>query len=285
LTKILIIGASGMLGSTLLRFFVDKSSCEVFGTARTSSSVQSLPDKYLSHLIFGVDIESNNSLLSLLSEVKPDVVINCAGVVKQLPSASNPLVTLPINSIFPHLLSKMCLLSGARLIHFSTDCVFSGSKGMYIESDIPDARDLYGLSKHLGEISDSNSITIRTSIIGHELNTNKSLIEWFLSQNDQVKGYTKAVFSGLPTIEIANIIEDYILPNTNLNGIYHVSSDPISKYELLNTVANIYNKKIEIIADQTLSVDRSLDSTLFRNATGFKPKPWSELLVSMRDFG
>ena len=274
-----------MLGSTLLRYFTDKSFFEVTGTARETSSVIGLPEKYHSNIIFGVDIRSEESIHKLLSKVKPDLVINCVGVVKQLPSSQDPLIILPINALFPHILSKICLDLGARLIHFSTDCVFSGAKGMYKESDNPDAKDIYGLSKYLGEINDSNSLTIRSSIIGHELNSNQSLLEWFLSQKSSVKGYTKAVFSGFPTLEIARILEYFVIPNKELNGLYHISSDPISKYELLKIVAKIYKKDIDIIADDSVQIDRSLDSSLFRNNTGFRPQSWSDLLLSMHDYG
>lgn len=274
-----------MLGSTLLRYFTDNDLFQVTGTARETSSVRGLPEKYLCNINFGIDIRSEDSVHKLVSNIKPDFVINCVGVVKQLPSSQDPLTILPINALFPHILSKICLDSGAKLIHFSTDCVFSGEKGMYKESDIADARDIYGLSKYLGEIKGPNLLTIRTSIIGHELNTNQSLLEWFLSQKSSVKGYRRAIFSGFPTIEIAKILENYIIPNTELSGLYHISSDPISKFELLNMTANIYDKEIDIIADDSIQIDRSLDSSLFRKTTGFHPRPWSDLLLSMHDYG
>ena len=173
---------------------------------------------------------------------------------------------------------------GARLIHMSTDCVFSGSVGMYTESTFPDANDLYGRSKYLGEVDYLNAITLRTSIIGHELSGSKSLVCWFLSQMGSVKGFKKAIFSGLPTIEIAKVIRENVLPNTSLRGTYHLSVDPINKYDLLKLIARQYEKEIDIIPDESYVIDRSLNSERFRLATGFKPKPWPQLIKEMYEF-
>jgi dTDP-4-dehydrorhamnose reductase len=167
----------------------------------------------------------------------------------------------------------------------STDCVYPGDQGMYVESDPSDAKDLYGRSKFLGEVDYPNALTLRTSIIGHELDGCRSLVGWFLSQSGIITGYTKAIFSGLPTVEIARIIRDFILPNPSLRGLYHVSADPINKYDLLCLVAKTYGKDIDIRMDDKFVIDRSLDSSRFRKATGYLPKPWTELVASMKDFG
>ena len=204
--------------------------------------------------------------------------------MKQLSDANDPLIALPINSLFPHMLARCCAEHGARVIHMSTDCVFSGSKGGYLEDDITDAHDLYGVSKRLGEVDYPNAVTLRTSIIGHELNGNRSLIDWFLSQDGSVKGFTEAIFSGLPTVEIARIIKNYVIPNEELCGVYHVSADPINKYDLLNMVAIIYGHKAEIIKDDNFKIDRSLDSSRFRALTGFKPATWHEMITTMKNF-
>ena len=166
----------------------------------------------------------------------------------------------------------------------STDCVFSGSKGGYLDDETPDAQDLYGLSKRLGEVDYPNAITLRTSIIGHELNGNRSLVDWFLSQKGSVKGFSEAIFSGLPTVEIARIIKDYVIPNKDLRGVYHLSAEPINKYDLLNLIANIYGHKTEIIKDTNFKIDRSLDSSRFQKAVGFKPAPWYEMITTMKNF-
>ncbi|NTU50097.1 MAG: SDR family oxidoreductase, partial [Desulfobulbaceae bacterium] len=187
--------------------------------------------------------------------------------------------------IFPHRLSKLCALVGARLIHISTDCVFSGKKGMYSEEDFPDANDLYGRTKLLGEVDYPNALTLRTSMIGHEITGSKSLISWFLAQKGPVKGYRRAVFSGLPTVEIARVILDFVLPNAELHGVYHLSAAPIDKYDLLSRVAMVYGKSIEIVPDDSVQINRSLDSSRFRAVTGFNPKSWDEMIIAMRDFG
>jgi dTDP-4-dehydrorhamnose reductase len=156
---------------------------------------------------------------------------------------------------------------------------------MYTEADASDAKDLYGRSKYLGEVDYPHAITLRTSIIGHELDGVRSLIGWFLAQEGSVKGFKRAIFSGLPTVEIARVIRDHVIPQPELHGLYHVSAEPISKFDLLTLVAQTYRKTIDISADDQLVIDRSLDSTRFRQVTGFAPKPWPEQIRSMRDFG
>jgi len=284
--KILVIGATGMLGNTLFRFLTDNSvSNEVLGTIRSSGNLNLFDDKYRNCLISNIDIENHDSLVNLLSNIRPDVVINCAGIIKQLKNASDPLPVISINAYYPHKLAKLCSLLDARLIHISTDCVFSGRKGGYKEEDECDASDLYGLSKNIGEVKYDNCLTIRTSMIGHELNSSNSLVDWFLHQEGQVNGYSKAIFSGLPTVELANVINSYILPDSDLHGLYHVSAEQISKFDLLNLVSKIYNKKITIINDENVVINRSLDSAKFKKITGYVPPDWEKLIISMKDFG
>ena len=282
--RVLILGASGMLGSTLLRYFSAQEGVEVFGTARSAKGIESLFDVRRVRMIGDVDVGHEERLCEVFTEVRPDVVVNCIGVVKQLADAEDPLTAISINSLLPHRLAKYCAAVGARLVHLGTDCVFSGGKGNYLESDVPDATDLYGRSKLLGEVDYPNALTLRTSLIGHELNSSRSLVDWFLSQEGSVKGYRRAIFSGLPTVETARVIHEYVLPNPDLRGVYHLSVDPISKFDLLSFVAKVYNKDIEIIPDDSVVIDRSLDSTRFREATGFKPKPWPQLIQEMHDF-
>jgi dTDP-4-dehydrorhamnose reductase len=284
-TRLLILGASGMLGNTLLRYFAAKESFKVFASTRSFGLFGDIVRETDCKLITGIEAENLDDLRRVFDKAQPDVVVNCIGIVKQLAAAEDALVSIPINSLLPHRLASLCNASGSRLLHFSTDCVFSGKKGGYIESDVPDATDLYGLSKLLGEVDYLNSITLRTSLIGHELLGARSLVNWFLAQEGSVQGFTKAKFSGLPTVEIARVIESYVLPNPELHGLYNLSVDPISKYELLSIVKLVYGKKIDIIPNDSLVIDRSLDSTRFRQATGFVPKPWSELVQAMHNFG
>lgn len=281
--KILVLGASGMLGNAVFKFFAYDSSYRVTGTTRSKNSIGLFPKDIRGYLVYGVDIDDAEELRKLFEELRPDVVINCIGVVKQLDNANDPLVALPINSLLPHRLVNICKASDSRLIHMSTDCVFSGKKGMYSEDDVADSLDLYGVSKRLGEVDAPNTITLRTSIIGHELNGNRSLVDWFLSQQGSVHGFTQAIFSGLPTVIIAQLIRDYVIPNPDLTGVYHVSADPINKFELLNLVRKIYGKKVQILEDNSLEIDRSLDSSKFKLATGFSPPTWTEMIQSMHD--
>lgn len=282
--KILVLGVSGMLGNAMFRTLSEGTEIEVFGTARSSSVQRKFAPEVARKIISGVDVENQDSLARVFSEVKPQAVVNCIGLIKQLADANDPLQALPINAMLPHRLARLCELCGARLIHVSTDCVFAGTKGNYLESDPADATDLYGRSKHLGEVTYPHTITLRTSIIGRELSSSNALLGWFLAQEGQVKGYTKAIFSGLPTVELARVVREVVLPKSELSGLYHVASAPIAKYDLLKLIADIYGKKIEIITDDALVIDRSLNAERFRAATGYVAPPWEELVKRMFDF-
>lgn len=283
--KIMVLGASGMLGNAVFRHLVSDSRYQAWGTVRSAATLRFFSAAEQSRLLIGVDVLNQDEMLDVVSQQRPDVIINCTGLIKQLATANDPLAVLPINALLPHRLQKVASLAGARLVHISTDCVFSGTRGMYTESDVSDAEDLYGKSKYIGEVSEAtNAITLRTSIIGHELTSSKSLIDWFLSQSGPVKGYQRAVFSGLPTVEIGRVISDYVLPNAALHGLYHVSAEAIDKYSLLEKVARIYGKTVTITADDALVIDRSLDSTRFRKAVGYVPPCWDDLITRMRDF-
>jgi dTDP-4-dehydrorhamnose reductase len=235
LEKVLVLGASGMLGHKIFEVFSKSYDIETWGTVRYHSAKRFQLNA--SHIIEGVDVLDQDQLQRVLIKIRPTVVINCVGLIKHLVTGRDPLMAIPINSIFPHRLSNLCKLINARLLLISTDCVFSGSKGNYSENDIPDGHDLYGRSKILGEIADQDHVfTLRTSIIGHELNSNKSLVDWFLTQNNSVKGYSKAIFSGFPTVVLAKILLQYVIPHKNLSGLYHISAEPINKFELLKLI-------------------------------------------------
>lgn len=283
--RLLVLGASGMLGNAVIRLFAQDASWRATGTTRSASQHLKFPDHIRHNLINGVDVENFDSLSAAFASAKPDVVINCVGVVKQLAEANDPLAAIPINSLLPHRLARLCAVAGARLVHLSTDCVFDGTKGNYTESDRPDAYDLYGRSKLLGEVDYENAITLRTSIIGRELGSAHSLIDWFLAQDGQVRGFTRAIFSGLPTVELARVIKEYVLPRPHLRGLYHVSAQPISKFDLLQLVAQAFGKTVEIVPDAKVTIDRSLDSSRFRQKTGYQPPSWPELVARLRDFG
>jgi len=284
--RILVLGMSGMLGRAVHKIFSEDARFEVWGTRRSSASAPHLSPAMQARVLDGVDVLRETALSEVMQQVSPDVVINCVGLVKQLQAADDPLEVLPINAMLPHRLAKHCARTDARLIHVSTDCIFSGSKGGYIESDMSDATDLYGKSKFIGELHTlPHVITLRTSLIGHELNSAHSLVNWFLSQSGVVKGYSRAIFSGLPTVELATVIRDYILPNTALQGLYHVATSPISKYDLLRLIAQIYGKEIDIVEDRKLVIDRSLDGSRFSAETGYIAPDWPELVQRMHAFG
>jgi dTDP-4-dehydrorhamnose reductase len=282
--KVLVLGVSGMLGNAMFRKLSESRSLEVYGTARSASVKRFFANELSERIVCGIDIENQDSLARILGETKPQAVINCVGLVKQLADANDPLVALPINSILPHRLARLCNLGNARLIHISTDCVFSGARGNYREDDAPDAKDLYGRSKLLGEVDYAHAVTLRTSIIGHELSSAHSLVGWFLAQNDPVKGYARAIFSGLPTVELAELIRDVVLPRDDLRGVYHIASAPISKLELLRLVAKTYGKQITIEEDQDFVIDRSLNAERFQEMAGYTAPSWSTLVKKMFEY-
>lgn len=279
--KVLVIGASGMIGSTVLRVLSEQRGWEVFGTVRDDSVKQFFSASIGNRLRSGVDVEHHDSLVRILDQIRPEVVVNCAGLTKHKPGAEDPLVSIPINTLMPHRLARLCKLVGVRLIHVSTDCVFSGDKGGYVEDDCPDARDVYGRSKAFGEVRDSHAITLRTSTIGHELQSQFGLLDWFLSQEGRCKGYTRAVFSGLPTVVFARVVRDVVIPHTELSGLYHIAAKPIIKADLLELIAEVYGKTIDIVPDDTLVIDRSLDARRFRLATGYVAPEWPALINVM----
>lgn len=280
--RILVLGGTGMLGHALFLGLAARKNLQVYATVRSRKEARRwFVPELVSRCLDNVDAFNFESLIKAVGEVRPEVVINGIGIIKQSSLAKDPVTAITINSLLPHRLAAVCQAAQARLIQFSTDCVFSGAKGNYREGDLPDAQDLYGRSKLLGEVAGPVSLTLRTSIIGHELKGKMGLLEWFLAQKDSVCGFTQAIFSGFPTVAVAGIILDHILPNPTLQGIYHVSSAPISKYDLLTLVAERYGKKIDIRPDGQVRLDRSLDSTAFREKTGYHPPAWPALIDDM----
>lgn len=282
--KVMILGVTGMLGNAMFRLLSERADFVVYGIARSNSARQHFSSNLSERIFIGTDVENNDTMVRAFAAVRPDVVVNCVGLVKQLAYADDPLQAVPINTLLPHRLAALCQATGARLVHISTDCVFSGAKGNYLETDFPDAYDLYGRSKLLGEVDYPHAITLRTSIIGHELSGNRSLVNWFLAQQGSVKGFTRAIFSGLPTVELAAIVRDVVLPRKDLHGLYHVSANPIAKFDLLKMLAKAYGKDIEINPSEELVIDRSLNSDRFKKATGYAPPEWATLIQRMCEF-
>lgn len=280
--KIVVLGASGMIGSAMMRVLSTQKDWQVFGTLRSDSAKHFFSPKIAARLLGGVDVAQEDSLIRTLHTIQPQVVINCIGLTKHHKEADDPLLAIPINAMLPHRLSKLCEIISARFIHISTDCIFSGAKGAYTENDVSDAKDVYGKTKSLGEVIHSpHAVTLRTSTIGHELDSRYGLLEWFLSQSEHCAGFSRAIFSGLPTVTLAEIIRDLVIPQTHLSGLYNVGGSPINKYELLCLIAQTYQKSIDIIQDTEFSIDRSLNSQHFCESTGYVIPTWPSLIQSM----
>ena len=279
--RILILGGDGMLGHQLLRHFKERH--DVRATLRLGR------EAYEAHRLFeqgsafyGIDARQMDALLQVIADFRPETVVNAIGIVKQRSDAKEVIPSLEINSLLPHRLALACRTVGARLVHLSTDCVFSGRKGNYCETDFSDADDLYGRTKFLGEVSESHCLTLRTSMIGPELSRKTGLLEWFLAQRGQtVKGFTKAIFSGFPTSELARIVERVLVDVPTVHGVYHVAARPISKYDLLTLIRDRLRLPITIERDSTFECDRSLDATRFHRDTGYSPPPWDVMINDM----
>jgi len=276
--RVLILGGDGMLGHRLLRQFAPNHETRV--------TVRQPLDAYHGYGLFDrvntydkVDARDPAAMPNVFDEFRPEAVVNAVGVIKQRPDAKDGTPSIEVNSLFPHFLARLCAARGARLIHLSTDCVFSGEKGNYAETDCPDPVDLYGFSKLLGEVNRPGVLTLRTSMIGTELARKTGLVEWFLSQRGKViKGYQKAIFSGFTTAELARVIERLLTTHTDLAGLYHVSAAPISKFDLLSQLNSRLSLDIRIEPDNAFVCDRSLDSTRFQRDFGYEPPSWDKML-------
>lgn len=279
--RILVLGGSGMLGHKLVQTL--RASFDVQMTLRgTYRDVEHYGIFKQNETIEGVDVMDMRSVRAAIETSRPDVVVNAVGIIKQLPTSKDVVTSLTVNSILPHRLAEYGASAGFRLICVSTDCVFDGVKGMYTEEDTANALDLYGQSKHLGEVAEPNCLTLRTSIIGRELGSAHSLVEWFLSnRGGQVKGFRNAIYSGFPTVVFADIIRHLIVDHPKLTGLFHVSSEPINKFDLLTLLKEKYAADIGIEPYDDFTIDRSLDSTRFRSAAGFMPISWDEMTELM----
>lgn len=277
--NILVLGATGLLGNAMFRSLSKMQGVRVTGTIR-QKAVRRLFDPTAVERLTAVDnIEDTRQQADLFDSLRPDVVVNCVAVGR--PAPADPMRSIAIYGLLPQRLSHLCKRFDARLIQISSDGVFSGSRGSYTEDDVPDADDVYGTSKFLGEVDALHAVTLRTSIIGHELQPGSGLLEWFLSQQGECRAFTRAIFSGFPTIVLADMVRDVVIPRPDLSGIYHVATRPISKFDLLLLVARRYGKSINLIADDRAAPDRSLVADRFERATGYKPPDWPALVDAM----
>jgi len=275
--RILVMGGDGMLGHQLLCHLRHKHDVKVtlrqnfafYGGFEIFTTENSYPD---------VDARTIDKLFAVMAEFQPDVVVNAIGIIKQRNTAKESIPSIEINSLFPHRLALICETGNAKLIHLSTDCVFSGKKGNYREGDTADAEDIYGKTKLLGEVTGENCMTLRTSMIGPELHRKKSLLEWFLAQKGTIKGFIRAIFSGFTTFELSRIIERLIVEYPTFHGLYHVSADPISKYELLSMIKQKMHLSVHIEPDTDFTCDRSLDSSRFKQDFQYSPPSWADMV-------
>ena len=284
MSKVLILGGSGMLGHKMFQLLRVRFP-ETYVTVRTAQSTDLLKsvDLYDEHrVIEGIDVLDPIAMANLVENIGPDVVVNCVGIVKQREQASDSIASIMTNALLPHQLSEMCQRIGARLIHFSTDCVFDGVKGAYTEDDVSNATDLYGRSKFLGETTTGSSLTLRSSIIGRELASYDSLLEWFIAQDHgQVKGFKKALYAGITTNQMARLVGDLIEEHQKLSGMYQVSGPWISKFDLLMIVRDKFNLEIEIEPDEEVAIDRTLVGDKFEAATGIKQPSWKQMIEEL----
>jgi len=279
MSRVLILGGNGMLGHVLWR--TCRERFDTYATVRSEEPDDAAAEMLDPDLtVAGVVAEEPRSVARALDETSPDAVVNCIGVVKQ--TINDPSTAIRVNALFPHELASACRERGARLVHVSTDCVFSGRKGGYTESDRPDPDDVYGRSKLLGELAASGTMTIRTSMIGRELATSNGLLEWFLSQSGaSVRGFTRAVFSGPTAPVLSRAIANVLERHQELEGPWHLGAAPIAKHDLLLLLRQAFELDVEIEPDESLVVDRSLDSTRFRNATGWSTPSWHDMVVEL----
>lgn len=277
--RILILGSNGLIGNNLLRVLSIKKKFDVYGSVRNIHKFK----KYLSNynLLESPNFNDLNNLNNFFDKNKFDVVINSAGITKHV-NTKDVKDIYYINSIFPKNLSLLSYKFDFKLIQISTDCVFSGKKGNYSEKDIPDSNDNYGMSKILGEDNNSKNLTIRVSTIGHELNTNFGLLNWFLSQKNECYGYSNAIFSGVTTDYLAEIFSE-ILIGKEISGLYHISSYPINKFKLLNIINEVYHLNLNIIDSKFLKINRSLNSSQFNNNYSFECLDWYNMIYNMKE--
>lgn len=277
--KVVILGGQGMLGH---RLFVELDPrFEVWATFRDGHGLWRQFPAYRDcvRTVAGVDALNMSSVVKVLADLRPDAIINCIGIIKQLKAAKDPIPSLRLNALFPHELYELCRAAGCRLLHISTDCVFSGARGGYQEDDPADAQDLYGRTKHLGEVAGECALTLRTSIIGRDFLKNEGLVEWFLSQRGgRVRGFKHAIFSGLTTHALSQLIGDLLERHPGLDGLFQVASEPINKYDLLVLMRQAMGLTVQIDPDEELRIDRSLNGARFECATGLRPPSWATMI-------
>jgi len=283
--RIVVIGGTGMLGHKLFQILQTSYPDTI---ATTLEDVTQPPFHRVDLLqgddvIRGVDVTDFDGLHGVLADLRPDYIINCVGIVKQRDEARLAVPSIMINALLPHKLAQFAAEWGGRIIHPSTDCVFSGKKGNYAEDDPSDAEDLYGKTKYLGELHDAeNGLTLRTSIIGRELVSHKSLLDWFLAQSGKtIYGYKRVIYSGVTTIQFAHVVALIIEHHPTLHGLYQLVAAPIVKYDLLMMLKEAYGIDVTILPDDTTVSDRSMRGDKLYSMTGYVSPTWPELITEL----
>jgi dTDP-4-dehydrorhamnose reductase len=272
-----VVGATGTLGHRICMEWAGRFEC--FGTVREPTPEPVAKLLAPATLIPGVTAEDPVSLRPAFEKVKPEVVVNCIGAVKQAEAGQQAVPAIRINSLFPHELAAVCRDHSARMVHISTDCVFSGKRGSYSEDDVPDATDIYGRSKLLGEVSGEGLLTLRTSLIGRELKGTLGLLEWLISnRGGSVRGFSRAVFSGFTTAALAAELAFLIEEHPELDGVWHLAAEPIDKLTLLAKLNEALQLGIDVVPDPDVVIDRSLDSSRLSSTTGRPPRGWDDMI-------
>jgi len=280
--RVLILGGDGMMGHRLFKLLRQTHDARVtLHRDLVAYAGYGLFDIHTAYA--GIDVRTDDRIGHVVAEFRPQVIVNAVGIIKQRVEAKDAIPSIEINALLPHRLAALGKSIGARVVHLSTDCVFSGRRGGYAEASLPDAEDLYGRSKLLGELTGPGSITLRTSMIGPELARKSGLVEWFLAQRGEIRGFKQAIFSGFTTVELSRIIEMVLTRFPDASGVYHVSSAPVSKYDLLTMIRDRLKRPVEILTDETFHCDRSLDSSRFRREFGYSPPAWPAMIEELAD--
>lgn len=280
--RILILGGSGMLGHRLWLYLPARFP-DIYTTLHKDRNKY---DKYnlfnnKKKVIDNIDAVDFSVVERVLDKIRPDVILNCIGITKRRDEINNMALCINLNSLFPHNLANWGEINKAKIITFSTDCIFDGKTGNYIEENLPSASDIYGKTKALGELRGTNTLTLRSSFIGPELFQGSELLEWFLAQTGPVKGFKNAIYSGLTTFELCRVVEKILVSYPQASGLYNVSSDPITKFDLLMLIKKEMDLSVEIVPDETFCCDRSLDSSRFRKEFNYIPPSWEVMVQEL----
>jgi dTDP-4-dehydrorhamnose reductase len=275
--RLVILGGTGMLGHTLWNS-LSQSFPDTYTTIRSGVGDYGGDRLFDSdHVVDHIDVMDLRMLEGALRVIRPDVILNCIGITKRREDPQNPIPSIVLNAMFPHRLAMLAADVNAKLIHFSTDCVFDGRRGRYSDDAPANATDLYGRTKALGEVTGNNVLTLRSSFIGKEIREGTELLEWFLSQKNAVRGFKNAIYTGLTTLELCRVIEHLLLNYPDASGLYNVSSERINKFDLLRLIGEKMHRNVEIIPDESFHCDRSLDSERFRRDFGYTPPTWTKM--------